>query len=158
MSFVNPRSPAEASDSLATVTAAAMAFAALIYSVNVIEVFAPDSSAGWLGYFQIGAAVVLIAVFAPLIFFLKSKGGRSAGKSAAAGYLSALFRQAALTAFSLTLAFMVLLSLFDRMVLSRLSAEAAIDLVITFALAIFAVSFFIINRFSRLDDGHGDEM
>lgn len=157
MSFLNPRNPAEASDGLATLTAAATGLAALIYSVNVIEVFVSAATADLLGYAQIAGGVLIVAVFGPMLLFLKSRGGKPAGKPAGGGYLNALFRQAALTAFSLTLAFMIVLSIFDRTVLARLTAQTAIDLVITFALAIFAISFFIIDRFSHVGEGLGDE-
>ena len=153
MSVLNSRNSAEASDSLATLTAAATGLAALVYSVNVVEVFAPEGAADLLGHVQMAGALLVIAGFGPLMIFLKSRGGRPAGRGTSGGYLDALYRQASLTAFSATLAFMIVLSLFERTVLVHLSAETAVDLLITFALAIFSASFFVINRFSRLDPG-----
>ena len=158
MSFINPSNSAEASDSLATLTAAAIALAALVYSVNVVEVFVSEATGDLLGHAQIAGALLILAVYGPLLVFLKSRGGRPAGKPSAGGSLNALFRQAGLTAFSLTLVFMIVLSVLNRSVLSHFSAEAAVDLVITFALAAFAVSFFIINRFSRFGDELGEEV
>jgi hypothetical protein len=52
---------------------------------------------------------------------------------------------------------MILLSVFDRTVLARLTAETAVDIVITFALAAFAFTFFVINRVGRFGDEAGDE-
>jgi hypothetical protein len=52
---------------------------------------------------------------------------------------------------------MIVLSLLERTVLARLSAETAVDLLITFALAAFSLSFFVINRFSRLGEGVGED-
>ncbi|MEX2374619.1 MAG: hypothetical protein WD942_03420 [Dehalococcoidia bacterium] len=39
--------------------------------------------------------------------------------------------------------------------LAHLSAENAVDLLVSFALATFALSFFIIDRFSHLGEGAG---
>lgn len=156
MSVLNPRNAAEASDGLATLTAAATGLAALVYSVNVVEVFVPEGTADLLGYLQIAGVVLILAVYAPLMIHLKVRGGRPAGGGTSGGYLDALYRQASLTAFSVTLVFMVVLSLFDQRVLAHLSAETAVDLLITFALAAFSLSFFVINRFGRLGEGVGE--
>lgn len=157
MSVLNPRNPAEASDGLATLTAAATGLAALVYAINVAEVFIPAATAELLGYAQIAGGGLIVAIVAPLLIRLKMRGGKPAGRGTSAGYLSALFRQASLTAFGLTLAVMVALSIFDRTVLAHLSAETVVDLLITAALAFFALSFFVINRFSPLDEGLGGE-
>lgn len=157
MSFLNPRNPAEASDFLATLTAAAAGLAALVYSVNVVEVFIPKGAADLLGHAQIAGALLILGVVAPLMIFLKIRGGRPAGRGTSGGYLDALYRQASLSAFSITLAFMIALKVLDRTVLAHFSAEAAVDLVITFALAAFAVSFFLINRFGRIGEGGGED-
>lgn len=157
MSYLNPRNQSEASDSLANLTAAATGLAALVYSANVLDGFVSASAATFLGYGQIVGGLLILGVFGPLMFFFKSRGGRPTGKPAAEGYLQTLFRQAGLTAFSLTIVFMIALSIFDRTVLARVTSETAIDLVITFALAIFAISFFAINRFSRGDVEFGDQ-
>lgn len=157
MSVLNPRNAAEATDSLASVTAAAVGLAALVYSVNVAETFVPEAASELLGYAQIAGGLLILVVFGPLLILLKARGGRPAGRPSSGGYLSALFRQAALTGFSLTVLFMIVLSVFDRTVLARFSAETAIDIVITFALAAFAISFFVLNRLGRLGDELGDE-
>jgi len=149
MSFLNPQSGAEASDSLATLTAATVGLAALVYSVDVIESFVSVSTADLLGSAQLVGGLLIVIAFIPLLVFFKARGGRPAGKPGQDSFLSVLFRQAALTAFSLTLVFMIVLSVLENRVLSKISAETAIDLVITFALAIFAVSFFVINRFGQ---------
>jgi len=157
MSFMNPRNPAEACDSLATLTAAATALVALLQSVNVIEVFAPEAVAGALGTAQSAGAVLVVGVFAPLFLFLKSRGAMPSGQSSSGSYLGALVRQAGMSAFSATLVFMIILSMLNEIVLSRVTAEVALDLVITFAFGSFAAAFFIHNRFSRIDDGLIDE-
>lgn len=153
MSFMNPRNPAEACDSLVTLTAAAMALVALLQSANVIEFFAPEAVTGLLGTAQSAGAVLVVGVFGPLFIFLKFRGATPAAKSSSGGYIGALLRQTALSAFSATIAFMVMLSVLGERVLSRFTAEVALDLVISFAFGSFAVSFFIINRFRRVDDG-----
>jgi len=157
MSFMNPRNPAEACDSLATLTAAATALVALLQSVNVIEVLVPEAVAGVLGTAQSAGGILVLGLFAPLFLFLKSRGATPKGKSSSGSYLGALVRQTGLNAFSATLVFMITLSVLNEMVLSRFTAEVVLDAVITFALGSFAVSFFFINRFSRLDDGVVDE-
>ncbi|PWE17524.1 hypothetical protein DDZ18_07585 [Marinicauda salina] len=157
MSIFNPRNPAEATDGVATLTAAGTAVVAFIFSLNVAEDFISSASGDLIKYLQIGGAALIVTVFAPLLINLKIRGGKPAGRGSSGGYLSALFRQAALTAFSLMVAFLVGLSIMDRTVLSRLSAESTVDLIITFALAMFALSFFIINRFGMVGEDVGGE-
>lgn len=155
MSVLDPRNAAEASDILATLTAAASGLAALVYSVNVIEVFVSDGTAELLGHIQLAGGILLVAVFAPTLILLKRRRGRVAGRGDDESYFGALGRQATSTAFAITLAFMVLLSLLERRVLEHLSAETAVDLIISFALAMFALSFFLIDRFGRVGEGAG---
>lgn len=154
MSFLNPRNSAEASDVLATLTAAATGLAALVQSVNVIEVFVSEGTAELLGYMQMAGGILIIGVFAPMLILLKRRGGK-AGEGAGESYLSALLREAASTAFSFTLAFMILLSLLERRLLAHLSAETAVDLLITVVLALFALSYFLIDRFGHVGEGAG---
>lgn len=158
MPIFNPRNSAEANDGLATLTAAATGLAACIYAINVIEALIPEAAAALLGYIQIAGVILIVAVIAPLLIHLKRRGGRPAGRRSSSGYLGALFRQASLTAFSLTLAFMVVLSIFNRTVLTLISAETVVDLIITVSLALFALSFFVFNRFSDMDEGLGEDV
>lgn len=156
MSFLNPRSGAEASDSLASLTAAALGLAAVIYSVNVAETFVSASTANLLGNVQIIAAAGLVLGYLPLLIYFKSRGGRPAGKPEEDSYLSSLFRQASLTAFSVTLGFMLALSIIGDGLLEQMTAETAVDLAITFAMAVFALSFFVINRLTGAAEDKGD--
>jgi hypothetical protein len=157
MSFLNPRSAAEASDSLAGLTSAVLGLAAIVYSVNVIEIFVSQATADLLGRAQLAGGVLMILIYAPLLLFFKSRGGRPPGKPAQNSYLGTLFRQAALTAFSLTLVAMLVLSMLVDRVFEQMSAETAIDLMITFALAIFALAFFVINRLGDAGQAMGGE-
>ncbi|MDT8342101.1 MAG: hypothetical protein RQ751_11370 [Longimicrobiales bacterium] len=151
MSILNPRSPAEARDVLATLTAAAVGVAALVYSVNVLEVFVPEGTAHVLGLAQIAGAVLILAVYAPMLVRLKRRGGRPEGNDSAGGsYLQAVFRQASSTAFSVLLVVLVVLSLLERTVLAHLTAGTAVDLIITLALTVLSLSYFFVNRFGRL--------
>ncbi len=156
MSILNHRNAAEASDTMATLTAAATGLAALVSSVNVVEVFVSAATAELLGYLQMAGGILIIAVFGPMWFLLKKRAGRAAGRGAS-GYLTAVVRRASGTAFSVTLAFMILLSLLERRVLVHLSAENAVDLLVSFALATFALSFFLIDRFGHLGEGAGED-
>lgn len=155
MSVLNPRNAAEASDTLATLTAAATGMAALVYSVNVIEVFVSDGTAELLGHVQLAGGILLVAVFAPILILLKRRRGRAAGRRDDESYFGALGRHATSTAFAGTLAFMILLGLLERRVLAHLTAETAVDLLISFALAMFALSFFLIDRFGHVGEGAG---
>lgn len=157
MSFLNPRSAAEASDSLAGLTSAVLGLAAIVYSVNVIEIFVSQATADLLGQAQLAGGVLMISIYAPLLLFFKSRGGRPPGKPAQNSYLGTLFRQAALTAFSLTLVAMLVLSMLVDRVFEQMSAETAIDLMITFALAVFALAFFVINRLGDSGQAMGGE-
>ena len=155
MTFLNPRNPAEATDGLATLTAGATAVAALIYALNAASAFVSEGAADVLVYVQIAGAVLIAAVYLPLLVILKLRGGQPAGRGTSPGYLSALFRQAGLTAFSLTIAFLVLLSVFGESFLAHFSADKSIDLMLAFGLASFSLAFFVINRFSRLGEEVG---
>lgn len=154
MSILNPRNAAEASDALATLTAAASGLAAVVYSVNVLEVFVSGRTAELLGHVPMAGVILIVGVFAPMLILLKRRG---AVQGAGGSYFSALFRQASLTAFSVTLAIMIVLSLLERRVLAHLSAENAVDLLISVALATFALSFFLIDRFGHVGEGAGGD-
>lgn len=157
MQFLRPNNSAEASDGLATLTAIGAGLAALVYSANVAEAFVTQAVADYLGYGQIIVGLVIALGYLPALIFLKSRGGQSTGVSAPEGFLNASFRQAAFSAFSLTMAFLIVLSVFDRTVLAQFTAKTAIDLVIVFALTAFAASFFVIQNFSPFGAGTGDE-
>ena len=146
--------PAEASDRLATLTAAAAGVAAMIYLANVAELFASGLLADLVGYGQIGLGLIVLVVYLPALLLFKSRGGHAEGIRSAGGFMNAIMRKAASTAFNLTIGFVVALSILDRTVLSHFTAKSAIDLVIAFALAAFSVSFFILNQFTS---GLGDE-
>jgi len=156
MSFLNPRSGAEASDGIATLTAIGMAVAALIFALNVAEASVSASVNDLFDLLRIGAVIFILAVLAPLVIFFKLRGGRPAGRGTSPGYLSALFRQAALTAFSLTVLFLVFLTVLGEPILAQLSAERSVDLILAFALASFSLAYFVINRFSRLGEEAGE--
>ncbi len=156
MPFSIPHNSAEASDTLATLTAWAASLAALVYSVNIAEVFVTEAVAAYLGYGQILFGLVILLGYLPALIFLKSRGGRPTGASSPEGFLNASFRQAAFSAFSLTIAFLIALSLFDRLILANVTAKTAIDLVVVFALAAFAASFLVIKNFSSFGEAPGD--
>lgn len=155
MSVINPRNSAEATDGLATLTAGATGVAALIFALDFASVFVSEAAGAVFGYVRIAGGVLIAGAYLPLLIVLKRRGGQPAGRATSPGYLSALFRQAALTAFSLTIAFLVLLSIFGESFLARFSAERSIDLMLAFGLASFSLSFFVINRFSRLGEEAG---
>lgn len=106
------------------------------------------------GLAQIAGAGLIAAVYLPLLILLKVRGGQPAGRGTSPGHLSALFRQAGFTAFSLTIAFLVLLSVFGGPLLAHLSAERSIDLM-AFGLASFSLADVVINRFGRLGEEVG---
>jgi hypothetical protein len=152
MSIINPRNSAEATDGLATLTACATAVAALIFALNFASVFVSEAATAVFGYVQVAGGVLIAATYLPLLIVLKLRGGQPAGRGTTPGYLSARFRQAGLTAFSLTVAFLVLLSVFGEPFLAHFSADQSIDLMLAFGLASFSLAFFVINRFSRLSE------
>ncbi len=147
MPFKNLRSPAEASDSLVSLTAVGAGIAAIVYSANVIEVFASDTFADIVGYGQIIFGLLILLAYFPSLLFLKARGGRAAGKHSAGGFLYAIMQKAIIRAFNLTIGFLIVLSLLAHTVLSHFTAESMVDLVIAFALASFSISFLMINRF-----------
>ncbi|MDT8368157.1 MAG: hypothetical protein RQ745_03045 [Longimicrobiales bacterium] len=157
MSLLNPRSAPEADDARATLTAAAAGVAALVQSVNVIEVFVSEGTAALLGHLQLAGGILILLLFAPMLIRLKKRGSTAAGHGDGGSYLGALVRRASSTAFSITVVVMILLSVLERRVLAHLSAETTVDLLITFAFAIFALAFFFIDRFGRVDDALGGD-
>lgn len=148
MSLFSPRSPAEADDSLAGLTAVGAGAAAIIYAANVAETFIDGGLASIVGYGQIALGVLIVAFYLPAILFLKSRRSIAGGARSDEGFLNAVIRKATSTAFGLTVAFTVLLGLMEHTVLSRLTTESVTDLVVAFALGAFAISYFVINRFS----------
>ncbi len=157
MPFSRPRNSAEASDSLATLTAAGAGLAALVYSVNVVEVFVSEALADLLGYGQILLGLLLLLGYLPALLFLKSRGGRPTGRDSPEGFSNLSFRQATFSAFSLTMVFLIILNVLDNKILAQITAKTAIDLVIVFALTAFAASFFVIDNSSRASFDPGDE-
>lgn len=148
MSLFSPRSPAEAGDSLAGLTAVVAGIAAIIYAANVAEAFIDGGLAPIVGYGQIALGVLIVAFYLPVVLFLKSRRSSGGGAQSEEGFLNAVMRKATSTAFELTVAFAVLLGLMERTVLSHLTAKSVSDLVVAFALGAFAVSYFVFNRFS----------
>ena len=153
MSANGKHNPAEASDSLANLTAAAAGAAAIIFAVNVVEFFASETVGVWAGYGKIVVGLLIAAVYLPALSIFKMRGGRVDGMRSADGFLNAMIRRAASMAFNLTIGFLVALSLLKNIVLSHFTAEAIVDLAIAFALAAFSISFFVLNRSSD-ETGH----
>lgn len=142
------KSPAEASDSLANLTAAAAGAAAIIFAGNVVEAFDIVVVGDWVGYAQIVLGLLIAAVYLPALLIFKTRGAQVDGMRPAEGFLNAMIRRAASMAFNLTVGFLVALSLLKNSLLSHFSAEAAVNLATAFALAAFSISFFVLNRFS----------
>lgn len=144
-------SSAEAKDRLATATALATAMAAITYSLNVVTLYVTESTAGILDKVQLAGGFLIVAIFLPLFLFLKSRI-RQDQASSSEGFIGAVFRKSGFAAFGITLMGMVILSMLNETLLSQITAETAVDIIITFALAIFSVSFFIISRFGLIDE------
>lgn len=149
MSFLS--SGAEAKDHLATLTAVATGFISLIFSINIIVHYVSDPMAIWLDRIQIGGGILILAVFLPIFVFLKFRVRRD-GPASDGGFFDAVFRKAGYAGFAITLGMMVMLSTLNNKILANISAEMAVDLIITFALGVFSIAFFIISHFGLVDD------
>jgi hypothetical protein len=147
MSFLNPSSRAEASDSLAILTGAGTALAGLIYAAKVVEVYAGGAMATWLDNAQLAGGIAVLAVFLPLFYYLKTRfGGTAVNPWKGDDFFGAVLRRAAMTAFCAVMLGMIVLTTLDMLLLSRVSAETLVDGLIAFALFVFSVSFFVLGR------------
>ena len=79
-----------------------------------------------MGYGQIGLGLIVLVVYLPALLLFKSRGGHAEGIRSAGGFMNAIMRKAASTAFNLTIGFVVALSILDRTVLSHFTAKSAI--------------------------------
>ena len=147
MSFLNPNSRAEASDSLALLTGCGSGLAALIYAFKVAEVYASGGWAGWLDAAQLMGGVLVLLVFLPLFYFLKTRfGGTAVSPWKSDSFFGAVLKRAGLAAFGIVLVSMIILTTLDRLVLSNLSAAVLLDALIALALIGFSASFFLLGR------------
>lgn len=153
MSYFKPANSAEAGDRLASLVAFGAAGAALLHSINVFQALAGPDMASALDQLQRVGGVVLIVVFAPLlIWFKRHRGAPALNPWGDEGYLGAVLRRAGMTAFALALAGCVVMSVMENLLLSQISAEIMLDIVITLLLALFSLSFFVFSSGPMGDD------
>jgi len=144
MSFFNPSSGAEASDRLAVLTALGTGGAALVHSINVFETLTGPAMTDALGLVQVIGGVVILAVFLPLFVWFKLRAGApSINPWKAESFFGDVSRRAGMTAFAVALISCFVMSTLDRLLLSRITAEVMLDIVITLLLGAFALSFLI---------------
>ena len=153
MSFFSPRNRAEASDRLAGMTGWAAAMAAIIYALDVAQALTAPPLSGYLNDARLIGALLIVLVFLPAFFIMKRRfGGPSVNPWKTDGFVSSVFQRAGLTAFTASFLIMIGLTLFGHSILDRISATVLLDLVMTVALASFALSFFVFSR----DGGAGE--
>ncbi len=144
MSYLTPRTSAEAVDRLSWLTGLGAGLASLIYALSAAEALASPDMAVAIDWIAKGAAIVLIGAFLPLfIWFKRRAGAPSMNPVKADSFLANALRKAGFTAFALTLLGTILLSLMDNLILSRITPEIALDFVVAGSLMIFALAFVI---------------
>ncbi|WP_138511492.1 hypothetical protein [Maricaulis alexandrii] len=147
MSFLNPSSRAEASDSLALLTACGTGLVALIYAFKVAEAYASSGLASWLDIVQLVGGVLVLLVFLPLFYFLKTRfGGTTVSPWKSDSFFGTVLKRAGLAAFGLVLMSMIILTTMDRLVLANVTPEVLLDALIALALIGFSASFFLLGR------------
>lgn len=157
MSYFNPANSAEASDRLANLVALAVAVAALLQSINVITALTSLDFENALETVQTVGGIAILTIFLPLlIWFKRHRFGRSVNLWSKEGFLSSVSRRAGMTAFGLTLVASLVMSVLDNLLLSKVSAEVMLDIIITLMLALFSLCFFVFSSGS-IDDDAGME-
>lgn len=142
-----PKSRADIADRLAGLTAIATGLAGLIYAAGVIQALTEGEVAAWFDTIQIVGGVLILVGFLPLFYLMKARAGDAArGAWKGDGFTAVQFQRAGITAFAATVVCLIILSMLNRLVLSRVSAEVLADGVIGFALIAFSVSFFLHGR------------
>jgi predicted neutral ceramidase superfamily lipid hydrolase len=147
MSYFRPGSKAEVTDRLAELTGVAVGLAALIYAINVVQGFAAPAVVMTLDAVQVVGGLAILGVYLPLTIWFKTRfAGVILNPWKSDGFMGAALKRAGLFAFSATVVFMIVLSMLNRLVLSRISSETLLDLVLAVALLVFAVCFFLFGR------------
>ncbi|WP_291842840.1 hypothetical protein [Maricaulis sp.] len=147
MSFFSPRNRAEAGDRLAGMTGWAAALAALVYALNVVQALTGPPMSNYLNDAGLIGSLLIVLVFLPSFFIIKRRlGGPPVNPWKEDGFMSQAIRRAALTGFATTFLAMSVLTMLDGLVLERIAADVLLDLVLTIALASFALSFFLFSR------------
>lgn len=139
-----PKSRADIADRLASLTGLAMGLAGLIKAAGVVQALTEGPVAAWFDVVQIVGGVLILTGFLPLFYLMKARAGGSAESTwKGDGFIATQFQRAGITAFVSTVLALVLLSLLENLVLSRLTAEILVDGVLAFALISFSFSFFL---------------
>ncbi|MEQ8404102.1 MAG: hypothetical protein RKE49_03315 [Oceanicaulis sp.] len=151
MSYFRPSNGAEASDRLAMLTAFAAGFAALVHSLNIWQAYVNADLAAALEMIQLVGGAAVLMIFLPLFIWFKLRRGAPAMNPwKDDGYLGAVVKRAGFTAFAGLLVAALALSTLSKRLLPLISGEIMLDIVISAALALFSLSFFI---FSSGPDG-----
>lgn len=139
-----PKSRADIADRLAGLTAIAAGLAGLIYTAGVIQALTDGEVAAWFDTAQIVGGILILLGFLPLFYVMKARAGDAANDAwKGDGFTAVQFQRAGITAFVATVVGLIFLSMLNRLVLSRISAEVLADGVIGFALIAFSLSFFL---------------
>ncbi len=157
MSYFKPGGKAEATDRLADITGLAVGFVAIIKMLSVAQNYVPAGTADMLDAAQMVGGAVILAIYLPLFIYFKTRfGTETMNPWTSDSFVASVLKQAGLTAFSVLLLAMVVLSMLDKTVLANVSAEILLDGIIAVALAAFSVAFFAYNRAGASEDGSGD--
>ena len=147
MSFLKPSSRAEASDSLAILTATGTGLASLVYFAKVMEAYTGSPVSSWLDTAQLIGGLAVLVVLLPLFYHLKTGfGGAAVDPWKGDEFFGTVLRRAALTAFCAMMLGMILLTLLGDHLLSQVAAPVLLDGMIACALLVFSLSFFLLGR------------
>lgn len=146
MSFLKPSNASEAADLMITMTGFVLGLAALMFASKVMETFFEGSVASVLDYVQLACAGIVLLGYMPFMISMKSRFGLSVNPWKSESFLASSMRKAAWTTVGVLLLSLTLLSTLDNLVLSQISSEVAVDVVLFILFISLCVSFFIFSN------------
>lgn len=147
MTYFRPETKAEVTDRLAELTGLAVGLGALIYGASLAQSFSAPAITMTLDAIRMVCGILVLAVYLPLMIWFKTRfSGVVLTPWRSDSFMGAALKRAGLTAFAAGVLLMVALSTFDRSILSRMTADSVIDLVLAVSLLVFAVSFIVFGR------------
>jgi len=161
MLFRKKESMAQFSDRFLKRTALAVLVMAAAYGAAAISHFVGDTVAGYLHWakkvFAIGGALIVLPVFAKLMWLWFKRGKGSLGTPA--GFIGGMFAKASVRAFETGFIAMIVFEPLSRGTLAHLPPAFFIQTVLAISIAVLGITFFVLSRDDddEIDDDFGDD-
>lgn len=134
-------------------TALGVFLLALRYGMTAAGPLLGEELMALVRYLQLALSLLIVLLVLPAFWhYLKLRRQRRADCANPDSFVLEMFRRAALIAFSYSFVLLVLLDLVSRKSLVYLSAPLVINLVLSFMLAVFSISFYLLSRLDEPDD------